>query len=143
MGTTMSDPVVTTEKKQQLADRMTRLGVRDNDLRETFILGSGPGGQKVNKTAACVRLHHTPTGIDIKCGRTRHRELNRFLARRLLCDRIEYLRAEHASARRQDEERIRRQKRRRSRRQRARMLADKRMHSDKKRGRAPVSAAND
>lgn len=135
----MSDAVVTSEKKKQLAERMARLNILESDLDESFILGSGPGGQKVNKTESCVRLHHAPSGIDIKCGRTRHRELNRFLARRLLCDRVEAQRTDILSRRQQEIEKIRRGKRRRSRRQRARMLEDKRLHGEKKRDRAPVS----
>ncbi len=135
----MSDAAVTTEKKQQLAAWMETLGIRESDLRESFILGAGAGGQKINKTSVSVRLHHLPSGLAVKCSRTRSRELNRFLARRKLCERIEEKRNEQFSARRQAIEKIRRQKRRRSRRQRARMLADKRRHGEKKRDRAPVS----
>ncbi len=139
----MNTGIVTLQKRRQLDERMARLNVREADLRETFILGTGPGGQKVNKTAICVRLHHAPSGIDIKCGRTRQRELNRFLARRLLCDRIEAQRTDMASARQQAQEKIRRQKRRRSRRQRARMLDDKHRQGEKKRQRQAVSPGVD
>ncbi len=136
----MSVSTVTAEKKQQLAARMETLGVRESDLRETFILGAGAGGQKINKTSVCVRLHHFPSGIAVKCSLTRSRALNRFLARRKLCERIEEKRNERLSERQQAMEKIRRRKRRRSRRQRALMLADKRRHGEKKRDRAPVSA---
>ncbi len=138
----MNDSQVTADKKQQLAARMAQLDVRESDLRETFILGAGPGGQKINKTAVCVRLHHAPSGIAVKCGLTRHRELNRFLARRKLCERIEERRTDIISARQQAVEKIRRQKRRRSRRQRIRMLEDKRRHGAKKRERAAVVPDN-
>ena len=135
----MSDAAITAEKSQQLAARMETLGIRESDLRETFILGAGAGGQKINKTSVCVRLHHLPSGIAVKCSRTRSRALNRFLARRKLCERIEERRNERLSARQQAMEKVRRRKRRRSRRQRARMLADKRRHGEKKRDRAPVA----
>ncbi len=134
----MSYSRVTADKKQQLAARMARLDVRESDLRETFILGAGPGGQKINKTAVCVRLQHASSGIAVKCGSTRHRELNRFLARRKLCERIEERRTDMLSARQQAIEKIRRQKSRRSRRQRIRMLENKRRHGEKKRSRAAV-----
>ncbi len=128
----MSDIYVTTEKKQALEERMTKLGVREKDLIEKFILGAGSGGQKLNKTSSCVHLLHSISGIEIKCQRERSRELNRFLARRELCDRIEERILGLKSARQQVVEKIRRQKRRRSRRQKERMLNDKRLHSAKK-----------
>jgi peptide chain release factor len=128
----MSDIYVTTEKKQALEERMAKLGVREKDLIERFILGAGSGGQKLNKTSSCVHLLHSISGIEIKCQRERSRELNRFLARRELCDRIEEKILGVKSAKQQVVEKIRRQKRRRSRRQKERMLNDKRLHSAKK-----------
>ncbi|XP_060529608.1 mitochondrial translation release factor in rescue [Cylas formicarius] len=38
--------------------------VKADDLKEQFVRGSGPGGQKINKTASCVVLKHIPTGIE-------------------------------------------------------------------------------
>lgn len=137
----MSDAFVSPEKKAALARRMVELQVRDADLIEKFILGSGSGGQKINKTSSCVYLKHVPTGIEVKCQRSRSRDMNRFLARRELCERLTE-RIEGARSRRQDEaERIRRQKRRRSRRQKERMLEDKRHHSDKKQQRTSLGLA--
>jgi peptide chain release factor len=52
-------------------------------------LSGGKGGQHANKTSTCVYLKHIPTGIEVKCSETRERELNRFLAKRLLADRVE------------------------------------------------------
>ena len=123
---------VNPEKESQLLARMARLGIRECDLVEKFVLGSGKGGQKVNKTSSCVYILHTPTHIEVKCQRERSQSLNRFLARRELCDRLEE-RIQGVQSRRQQEiEKIRRQKRRRSRRQKQHMLADKRHQSDKK-----------
>lgn len=123
---------VTPEKENQLAARMAALGIRDADIEEKFIRGSGAGGQKVNKTSSTVYLLHKPTGIEVKCQRERSQAMNRFFARRELCDRIEQEREGRRSARQQEMEKIRRQKRRRSRKQKARMLDDKRQHSEKK-----------
>ena len=122
---------------------MAQLGVRDADLAEKFILGSGRGGQKVNKTSSCVYLRHAPTGIEVKCQRTRSRELNRYLARRELCERIAERTQGEASRRQAEAERIRRQKRRRSRRQRQRMLEAKHHQSDKKKGRSAVGVGGE
>lgn len=81
---------VTPRKLRELAERMSTLGIRECDLDESFVRGSGKGGQKVNKTNNCVCLVHLPTGIVIKCHRERERETNRFLARRALCDEIDH-----------------------------------------------------
>lgn len=122
-----------------LAARMAELGVREEDLVEKFILGSGSGGQKINKTSSCVYLKHIPTGIEIKCQRERSRELNRFYARRELCEKIAELRFQEKSKKQQEFEKIRRQKRRRSRRSKEKMLQGKRHLSAKKELRRPPS----
>jgi len=134
----MGNQYVSKAKREALAVSMRKLGIGDDELTERFILGSGSGGQKVNKTSSCVYLKHAPTGIEIKCQRSRSREMNRFLARRELCDRIEEQVLGEASRRRREREKIRRQKRRRSRRQKERMLADKKKHGEKKRLRQKV-----
>ncbi|MCB1135719.1 MAG: peptide chain release factor-like protein [Chlamydiia bacterium] len=128
---------VSKDKQDQLKERMERLGIKEEDLVERFILGSGKGGQKVNKTNSCVHLQHPPSGIDIKCQRDRSRELNRFLARRELCDRIEERSSQEKSKRQQEAEKVRRQKRRRTRRSQQKMLEDKKIHGEKKALRQP------
>jgi len=121
-----------TRSQALLLVRMKELGVLESDLVEKFVLGSGPGGQKINKSSTCVQLRHVPSGIEVKCQRDRSRALNRLLARRELCDRLERKVLGARSAIEQAREKIRRQKRRRSRRQKANMLADKRHLSQKK-----------
>jgi peptide chain release factor len=120
-----------------LHQRMERLGIQPDDLIEKFILGSGKGGQKVNKTASCVYLKHIPTEIEIKCQRERSRDMNRYYARKELCDRIEEQIEGKKSARQQEIEKIRRQKRRRSRKSKEKMLANKKQQSEKKALRRP------
>jgi peptide chain release factor len=116
---------ITKEKLQELAQRMQRCNIREEDLVEKFILGSGKGGQKINKTASCVYLKHLPTGFEIKCQRERSRELNRYIARRELCEKLETKVFNEQSEKKQKFEKIRRQKRRRSRRQKEKMLKEK------------------
>jgi protein subunit release factor B len=130
---------VSPEKEKTLGARMARLGVLENDLRETFIRSSGPGGQKVNKSSSCVYLVHLPTGLSVKCQRERSQALNRFLARRLLLDRIERLQRGMINAEKQRIEKIRRQKRRRSRRAKEKILELKHMQSEKKSMRAKIT----
>lgn len=115
-----------------LLERMEKLGIKNTDLIEKFILGSGKGGQKINKTSSCVYLKHIPTGIEIKCQRERSRELNRYYARKELCERLEWQIEKKKSERQQEREKVRRQKRRRSRKSKEKMLKDKRQVSQKK-----------
>ena len=120
------------DKRAALKRRMVDLGILEDDLIERFIRGTGHGGQKINKTSSCVYLQHQPSGIEIKCQAQRSREMNRFIARRELCERLEELAQGRKSERQQRIEKSRRQKRRRSRRQRQREVGLKRQHGQKK-----------
>jgi protein subunit release factor B len=131
---------VSLEKESQLAQRMVALGVREADIEESFVRSGGHGGQNVNKVATCVMLVHRPSGVAVKCQETRQQGLNRFLARRLLLDKIEEKKNGFIAAQRAAIEKIRRQKRKRSRRAKNRILADKSHHADKKASRRSVGA---
>jgi len=104
---------------------MRRLGVSEGDLEERFVRSSGPGGQRTNKVSTCVVLRHRPSGLEVRCQPERLQALNRFLARRLLLDRLEAQRLGRLSEQAQRIAKIRRQKRRRSRRAKEKMLASK------------------
>ena len=63
--------------------------LREEDLEEHFVSSGGPGGQKVNRSATCVCLRHVPAGVEVKMQKARSQSLNRFYARRRLCELIE------------------------------------------------------
>lgn len=127
--------MITREKWQQLHMRMHSLNIHEDNLIEKFILGSGSGGQKINKTSSCVWLKHEPTGISVKCQKERSRELNRYYARQRLCEKIDDQKNKMKSERQQAIAKVKRQKRKRSKRAKEKMLADKKHQSKRKQGR--------
>jgi protein subunit release factor B len=129
---------VSREKEQALYEKMQRLGIKEADLIEKFVRSSGRGGQRLHKTSTCVYLKHLPTGIEVKIHQERMQGLNRYLARKILTEKIEERVLGLESAAQKEREKIRRQKRRRSRRAKEKMLKEKKLHSFKKALRAPL-----
>lgn len=99
-------------KVAELRSRMARLGIDSRDIEESFVLGGGPGGQKINKTANCVALRYAPMDLRIRCQADRRRAVNRFLALRELVDRIEMAVSPDTSLRLREVARLRRNKHR-------------------------------
>lgn len=110
----------------QISERLSSLGTSLAEVEERFVRGTGPGGQKINKTSSTVWLRHRPTGIEVRCQAGRSQAANRQLAWELLCARLEE-RARRMQATVADEEaRQDRRLRQKSRGQKARMVAAKR-----------------
>jgi protein subunit release factor B len=127
---------VSRDKENALRSKMLELGVLESDIEEKFVRSSGKGGQHVNKVSTSVYLKHLPTGIEVKCQQERSQALNRFLARRILLEKIETRILKKRSEEEQRIAKIRRQKRKRSKRAKEKMLADKKIQSKKKQARA-------
>ena len=107
---------ITPKKQAELEERMAKLNLREADLQEKYIRSSGPGGQKINKTATCVYLKHIPTGLEVKMQRERSQPLNRYYARKRLCELLEAKTLGSQSPAALKAEKIRKQKQRRQRR---------------------------
>lgn len=128
------------DKWDELQAKMDKLGIKEDDLIEKFILGSGRGGQNLQKTSSCVYLKHVPTGTEVKCQRERSRELNRLFARRELCEKIESQILKIKTEKQALIEKKRRQKRKRSKRAQEKVLETKRRRKAVKEGRQPFAA---
>jgi protein subunit release factor B len=109
---------ITQKKQEELEARMAAVGLREEDLQEKYVRSSGPGGQRVNKTSSCVYLKHEPTGLEVKMQRERSQALNRYYARKRLCELLEQQILGTKSPAALKVEKIRKQKQRRKRRRR-------------------------
>lgn len=81
------------KKLNRLLSHSRDTTIPETDLIEKFVKGRGPGGQAINKTNSSVSLIHIPTGIRIQSQPTRSREENRKIARKILGERLDLMRA--------------------------------------------------
>lgn len=123
----------------QISDRFAALGWQPSEVQERFVLGSGRGGQKIQKTSSCVHLRHAPTGIEVRCQGERSQAANRIEAWLALCLKLE-ARAQSEVARQRDEqERNKRRHRQKSPHQKARMVEAKKRRAGIKRTRGRIA----
>jgi peptide chain release factor len=80
---------ITEQKKQELQQRMQKCSLFEIDLEEKFVRSGGSGGQKVNKTSSCVYMKHIPSGLSVKIQESRSQGLNRYYARKKMCELLE------------------------------------------------------
>jgi protein subunit release factor B len=121
----------------QIQERLDALGVLVRDVEERFVRGSGPGGQKINKTSSTVCLRHGPTGVEVRCQKERSQAANRETAWSELCEKLEAKVRGVELARQQAVAKTRRLNRKRSARQKAILVAGKRHRAEIKEGRRP------
>lgn len=114
------------------------LKIQPEDILESFIHGSGHGGQKINKTSSCVLLRHQPTGIEVRCQKHREQSANRLSAHKLLILKIEERIKGIESDRAKKIFKLRKQKLKRSKRAKEKMLEQKHHHSEIKQNRGEL-----
>lgn len=107
---------VTPGKEAELLARMAACGLAEADLEEQHIRSGGPGGQHVNRSATCVYLKHRPSGLEVKMQQARSQALNRFYARRRMCELIEAQQSGQSTHAKRERDKIRRKKAQRRRR---------------------------
>ena len=122
----------------QIFEKLTALGVRVGDVEEKFVRGTGPGGQKINKTSSTVWLRHGPTGIEVRCQRERSQSANRAVAWEELVAKLEKRKRGVAAAVVDAREEERRRTRQKSRGQKVRMIQAKKHRAKHKAGRGRV-----
>lgn len=126
--------------QEVLGRRLLLLGVLPDQVVEKFVRGSGPGGQKINKTSSTVWLRHLPTGLEVRSQRERSQSANRAEAWTELVLKLEDRRDRAASALRSEKEAARRRNRPRTTSQKKRMVDTKRQSALKRRHRGEVNA---
>jgi protein subunit release factor B len=123
---------LSSDRGRAASARLRRLGIRDEDLEETFIHSGGKGGQNVNKVATCVLLVHRASALSVKCQTERTQGRNRVIARELLAEKLEARQAQRAAAARSEVELVKRQSRKRPRALKRSILVEKRKTSQTK-----------
>ena len=122
----------------QILEKLAALGVRLADVEERFVRGTGPGGQKINKTSSTVCLRHGPTGLEVRCQRERSQGANREVAWAELVAKLQERKASALAAVIDAREAERRRTRQKSRRQKVRMIQSKKHRAKHKARRGRV-----
>jgi protein subunit release factor B len=126
----------------QFLARLAALGVLPGDVEERFVRGTGPGGQKINKTSSTVWLRHRSTGIEVRCQRERSQSVNRETAWAELVAKLEARKARGLAQVRYEREAARRRTRQKSRGQKVRMIESKKHRAGYKASRGRVDVGD-
>lgn len=117
---------------EALGRRLSEMGIKAEDVEERFVRGSGPGGQKINKTSSTVSLRHVPSGTEVRSQSGRSQSSNRNDAWTLLADKLHAAREKQVAEVRFAKEAQRRRTRPLSKRQKQRRVESKRRNASKR-----------
>ncbi len=106
------------KKWEEVWQRYAKLQISPSqDLQESYSLGSGRGGQKLQKTESKVLVEHLPSGLTASSHKSRSKELNRLDAHRKLLEQLEAKILQKPTKAELQASKIRKQKKRRKRKQ--------------------------
>lgn len=94
-GKKTKSPSISVKSKKQIAKQQNQQNQKlkqlldEDDIDESFVKGSGAGGQKVNKTSNRVVLVHRPSGVRVECQDTRSLTQNRKIGRKRLLEKLD------------------------------------------------------
>lgn len=128
------------EIPEKMLKKAQELQIKPEDIEESFVRGSGAGGQKINKTSSCVLLRHLPTGTEVKCQKHREQSRNRLSAYKLLINKIEDQIKGRKSEHAQKIFKLRKQKQKRSKRAKEKMLEQKKQRGEIKTARKEIKS---
>jgi protein subunit release factor B len=124
--------MISPEKWQKLKSAMHEMKILEKDLTEKFIRSSGKGGQNVNKVSSCVYLHHEPSGLEVKCQKTRSQQDNRYFARKILLEKMAAKETRIQTVESKLRYKLKKQKQKRHKRAKEKILKDKKIQATKK-----------
>ena len=81
--------MITPEKLQALEAKFKALKIQPADILEQFLASDKLGGRRIDDASDVVYLKHIPTGLEVRCKESTDPELNRFLARLKLANKIQ------------------------------------------------------
>lgn len=121
-----------TRMETDFAAQLRKLGLRVEDVEETFQRSSGPGGQNVNKVSTAVTLVHRPSGFQLTVQDHRSQLANRQLARERFVAAFRQQRADARNALKHEREKTRRANRPKPRGLKRRILDQKKQRGQTK-----------
>lgn len=120
---------------EKIQKKAKALGLNEADVVESFVRGSGAGGQKINKTSSTVVLRHLPSGLEVRSQRFREQSNNRLDAWKNLIMKLEERQLGRKSDLARARFKVQKQKQRRKRKTQLKLVEDKRRRGEVKAGR--------
>ena len=120
------------KQQNQRNQKLKQILLNEDDIEETFVRGSGAGGQKINKTSNRVVLLHKPSGVRVECQETRSLQQNRKIGRKRLLEKLDSFYHGTASKEQQKQQKAQSKKKKTKSKNKARLAAKQEAKRQKK-----------